>query len=522
MRTKNRRSNFALLFFLFLALSVKSQEIENAIVSLILPIGNQDYCIIVDESTNIRYKSSPYNKGELTLSQNVSLSVIENQTNTFEVSSPTLTNRLYATSDLTPADDEFLFPTNNLPQIVNEILFFDNESAAAAYYESIDKLINENQSEESGLEERLDIIESHFTGFISYRSFLNYKYKITEGNLSEIDIDKMGNEDFVKDDIQKTLLNKDRLIGIGDFIYYFHAPNVKIKIDKLNKFALSVLKDLEDDTDVLDPNSIFFDTLNFQVIAHHVRTMKNLRGEVIVNNTKYTTTPQIQNVSCSVYKKMVRISREKCTFTDQTWHCSTYWSQDGDELTIDWNDGTIEYIDQYWGQWIEHTYTSPGTYHPTTITSFQGGLYEVNDGIGTNGTAMTILVETACTQEEDGIYYSYTTGNLKMTASLWVSDNFFGNHIGSYTHAWKKKANGSWDRTKAEIYTSVDGTFRNENCIIQDTKSGSKHHNNDKKIQEKKHKLFKHFDIANGDIKSYHYMIKNGVTITKELVLNPC
>ena len=68
----------------------------------------------------------------------------------------------------------------------------------------------------------------------------------------------------------------------------------------------------------------------------------------------------------------------------------------------------------------------------------------------------------------------------------------------------------------------VYGVFRNDDCIQQSTKSGYKHHNNQKTCQKTKNKIFQHYDVSNGDVHSGHYINKWETHVELTHVLNPC
>jgi hypothetical protein len=66
----------------------------------------------------------------------------------------------------------------------------------------------------------------------------------------------------------------------------------------------------------------------------------------------------------------------------------------------------------------------------------------------------------------------------------------------------------------------VEGVFRQDDDC---DKSGTKENNNDKKIEKTKTKLWsKYSEFSNGDVKTTHRLIKGNITITDELILNPC
>ena len=70
----------------------------------------------------------------------------------------------------------------------------------------------------------------------------------------------------------------------------------------------------------------------------------------------------------------------------------------------------------------------------------------------------------------------------------------------------------------------VEGVFRqDDDCEKTKSESGTKENNNDKKIEKTKTKLWsKYSEFSNGDVKTTHRLIKGNVTITDELILNPC
>jgi hypothetical protein len=68
----------------------------------------------------------------------------------------------------------------------------------------------------------------------------------------------------------------------------------------------------------------------------------------------------------------------------------------------------------------------------------------------------------------------------------------------------------------------VDGIFRDNNCDEQEHKEDSKYRKLDKKVQVKETKIWRRYDFSDGDVNSYHYMIKGDLTLILNLILNPC
>jgi hypothetical protein len=111
-----------------------------------------------------------------------------------------------------------------------------------------------------------------------------------------------------------------------------------------------------------------------------------------------------------------------------------------------------------------------------------------------------------------------------LRSKIWITHNWLVKQVGSYTHAYIK--DGSvWKQTRANISNTIDGTFRDEVCIIKDQKDGSNSRSNAKEVQRIKTKLFafvKSNSSANNDVTSTHKMFKNNTTITVNMQLIVC
>ncbi|MBK6527464.1 MAG: hypothetical protein IPG07_19065 [Crocinitomicaceae bacterium] len=197
-------------------------------------------------------------------------------------------------------------------------------------------------------------------------------------------------------------------------------------------------------------------------------------------------------------------------------------------LSIDWDDNSpIQVINNYTGQEISHFYNDLGTYFPTATIVFNdryGDEQTLEDGNSTDGKEIEFQVQTACTDADAHQYYPTISsdGNWLMGSKIWINNNFFGSHIGSYTHSWKKNNSGAFERHKSDIYAKVYGKFRNDDCVHNETKEKSDLQQLQKKNQVTKHKIRKFYGFANGDVTSSHYMVKGSIFLQKNLVLNPC
>jgi hypothetical protein len=494
----------------------------------IISLGTQDYSIINEDGTSIYYKTSPFTRGELSVNQAVTLDLVDEDQGIVEVIAESLTSSLFAVEIGLNESGQYVEPMSTMPYFENNILFFNSEEHLLDSREEMDAYID--QSENTTMDEYLDLFEENYSGFKSFRTHFIEKYDLINGEFTSEEIESIENEDFLADDINKTILNEYRLVGIADEVIYFHSENQWVKVDKNDQQAINALMALEDYTDLYDPSNGLGDKNRFKIITPLIDSNiePSPKGEFdLGGGFKFTSTPMIQNISCNVYEKMLKVGVKKCEFDAvyDTWDCNA-WFLATMTLTVNWGDGQTSVYNNYTeNTWVGHTYASLGTFYVTTILTFsdgQGNNVILEDGSGMAGSSLLFAVSNACTQAELSRWGVQSGGNWKMTTKLWHQDNFFGNKIGSYTHAWKKQANGSYKSRKADIYTGVIGVFRDQDCSYESTKEGNKHHYNDKKIQKTKTKLFKHYDIGNGDVNSLHKLVKDGIHLQESLILNPC
>lgn len=517
-------TNVKLTIFMFLlAFGVNSQILKEAEVRVVLSMGELDYAIISETGTSNYYKTSIYAEGELLVNEQVKLNFNSQSDYTPSVVAEGLSNTLY--SELIGNESRSIAqpPLENMPSIENEILFFNDESAALKYYNSLSAYINDTITGDTIVEEKLDLFEEYYSGYTSWRTSLNDRYDWDNNSFDDDQIASIEAEDFVNDVIQKTFLNKNRLVGIGDRIYYFHKENVKIDIDKNDEEALQILIDIEDGDNLTGTGSPVMFLERFNIHAPQVDLYATKSSITNPEVRKVELTPVVNNISCSIYKKTLYLDMDYCTWENGGWTCGNYnlgvpW--DVVTVTVDWDDGTpLETIVGYHGADIEHTYSATGTYYPkTTAQTFLGTLI---DGNGTSGTNIVINVGNACSGLDHHEDDEASSGNWKMTTKLWVSNNSFGNHIGGYTHAWKKDGSG-WKRKSAKINVIIDGVFRDESCNPKASKHGDAHRNNQRRVEKIKTKLWKHFDIGNGDVHSEHNLKKGGVEMVITMSLSPC
>lgn len=493
---------------------------RNANVIGTISYGETEYCYLNEAGTNIIYKSAAYISSELNDGQLVEIQSTENE-GQVKVISSSLSTELYAQKN--EVGNELFLEIDSAPTLEYEILFFENEEKAKNYYESIE-LYLDHSNEELDVNDLLDNIEESFAGYESFRTFFNNKYDFENGEFQKEQITRIEEEDFLSDEILKTLLNKDRLVGLGNEIIYFHNETQKVRIQKSDIDALLTLQSINDDDDLFLMN---LDS-KYEIEAPLVQTSKYEKGFVIISGKKYETSPQVENVNCSIYEKRLRILFSECTWDQvpQDWDCTVLSGLDlisfpySIQLTIDWGDGSpLETISDYTCGYVNHVYPTQGVYYPTTTFSFSSAVIE--DGNGTTGNSIVMNVSTSCQENPYHTYGNTFSNDWILTSKLWYKINMFGTKIGAYSHAWKKQNNGYWKRKKATLHTKVMGDFRNDDCDIALQKQGQKTKTR-KKVQKTKSSVITDYDIYNGDVRSIHWLSKGSIYIYKELVLNPC
>jgi hypothetical protein len=445
-----------------------------------------------------------------------------------------------------------------LPSYDNEILFFENSEHLAQLYNLTSQYI-ETISGNDSTELFLNNIEKLFEGnFTSFRSYINNKYSL-DSSYTEDQFILMSKENFISDEILNTYFNQYRLIGLGDTVYYYHNREEILSTHKSNELGIQFLKEkarFKDDNVDLD----IFNNISAIDLEKYEITYKSKKGKKGHNKGIYyqqnpfgsdtyyqTIAEQIDDVEqCNPYKKGIKLetwygnvnsasSSNYNYYTDLT----TYTTQSDFivntvQLVINWGDSSSpQVVNNYTNKFaIYHTYPQGSqtvfnvTIETKLIDFVTGQVISIFDGANYPVSGPIIFhTDVACTTTDKQIYKvkNSSDGNWKMLMSGWISENLFGSHIGGYTRALKKQSNGNWKLEKAKIKVHVEGVFRNDSCIQNEFKSGQKEHDNDKKIEKIKAKLFKRYSQhANGDVKTKHRLIKGGIILEDQIILNPC
>jgi hypothetical protein len=516
---------------LLVALGGFAQSMNGTVVGII-SLGTQDYCFISEDGTSNVFKTSPYTAGELQVQDEVDLrrTRIQNQV---EVTADPLSTQLFAMLEVAVPGQSIYYPdVSRLPQLVDGILYFDDEAHLVEVYDMV-TLFLEDESYDKGMDTKLDEIEQNeFPLFTSFRTYFNTRYNWVDGSFTELEIEDISNKDYVFDEIYKMFLNESALIGIDDRVYYYHDEDNIVSVLSTDEEGILTLGSIAS----LSQNEGYDLFAPFSIIFNARYSVHSTKGELGANPKGNVTGPTgvtYQSIPGKRYKECLPL--EKGLLMELLVAGNNFYgSVTNVSLTIDWNDGvsSIQTINNYDGETIWHTFPTATFYYPKTTLTFDHAGYtiSINDGNGTlnignittAGDNIIFDASFTCTQNDNHDVDWIKVGNKIMECKAWVKHNTVTKQVGSYTHSWKQKTDGSWKREKALISAQCRGVFRDLYCVAEETRGGFKEHSNDKKIQKTKGKAFKRYTLGTGDIESWHHLQKSGVDILHYITVNPC
>lgn len=508
------------------------------------------------------FKTSVFYTDEFIVGQELEL-VEKSILGEYDIVSP-LTERPGIAKKIGNIDNTYSILINrlDLPRFKNEILFFRDTTHLYEFHQQIngfDTLITD-------FDELLDELELYFDGYYSFRKHLNDKYQIVEYQEGDED-DGLGmtddeflafeKEDFIADRVQRFIFNRNRLLGIGNTVYYFHQMNQIVSTNEINIDEVEILKSIsleeidelfESTSNLLTNNRFDFEfngtyTLSEYSLMDQIDNDSFIPKGIFVSpngQERFESNFVIKEIveHCNPFKKALRfyVEREYLD-TTSTWTADSVLlnlaNKSNVVLTIDWGDGSsLQTVNNYnTDQWIEHTYPDTiTTYYPTTTLTwsevFNGQPFTVSliDGqsTGPDGKIIEIKIKDACGVASLANWRHSESSNWRLRSKIWFTQNFFGRHIGSYSESWVKN-NNKWKQQKSQIRTTINGHIRNENCNVVATKYGERNKSNAKKADRTKTWLFNgSYIISNGEITSSHRLEKGSVLINATMVLNPC
>lgn len=542
-----------------LSFSTYAQTTEATVLSKVR-FGGYYFYFLESNSSQDLFKTSVFYNDELTEGQRVELSRDE-QNDNYRIVSPATDQSAIAKKLNNNIDEDVLsyIKKLDLPILENEILFFRDTAHLYKFSDQFYKLDDE-LTEDLELDDLLDALESLYNGYYSFRTYLNDKYKIAEYD-DEDEFDEFGmtdeeflafeEEDFIADRVHRSIFNSNRLIGIGERVYYYHGLNQIISTSVTDKNGIQefIIASIKQDYNIYDMNNPFMLGVNFEFEKNPNISFIKPNFDIFVEDDVppkggfihvptsmyYSTIPVGKNSigHCDAFTKALTIETYVAHLNlENDPNDPAYqdpWSLVGKNavLTIDWNgDGSyIEVINNYNNETIYHTYSSEGEFKPkTTLAVFEpylGFTIVIQDGYGTDGEWITFNTEVACTDEDAAKWKHTENNNWRLRSKIWSTNNIFGMHAGSYSQGFEKK-NNKWKAKKSKIRTTIDADFRKQ-CEFETNKTGQRNKNNAKEASRRKTSLFKwSYSIANADVTSTHRLNISGITIQANMVLNPC
>lgn len=410
------------------------------------------------------------------------------------------------------------FPIKNTPKIKDGILIFDSQEHLYSYYNYLDEIVEKGYDNNLDSDSLLKEIEDKLE-FKSYRQHFINNYDWEDKEFSKEEIEELYKEDYIFDDIRKSILNQYLEVIIANDVYIYYSENKVIKVPiKLFDVVLEI-RNIKKKDDYELPIEIFKPGIELiSNTSSYSNLLKASDGDYYYPNFGQDA------YSCDVFKKAIYVELRRSydttiynnyNGTQMTTHKDI--SYRANKIEVDFGDNSpIHTVYNDTDFWVDHEYTSTGNYTVKatyTYTNFKSG------AIVNLTEEFTIAVNGSCTSRNSHSYGSQNDGSWELAYKLWTKEDFFGKHLASYSHSWKKNNRGRWKRKKANLFCRVEGVFRNSNCYANESLAKSKT-TYGKKLTSKKHRNKKFRDIQNGDCKSSHSF--GGGSWYDILVLNPC
>ena len=293
------------ILFLLIGVIATAQELKDAVVMGVIPIGNNYFAIINDVESNISYKTSAYKNDELDTNQPLQLLFTNDNGIRIEVISRILTERVYVHEIGNTANILTTSPAFRMPILENDILFFESEAHINECMILIENYIDHDNT---NTDDMLDNIEELYIGYTSYRTWFNTEYDWLNGSFTTEQLIATAKLDFLNDDIFKTLLNENKLIGVGSTVHCIEAPGISVSCDKTNLAAIQAISAIGDKygkvtSDLLLEVSKYDLDLFIDGEEHSPPKGKHIVTETL----QYVTENLITDLNCNTYDKKLQI-----------------------------------------------------------------------------------------------------------------------------------------------------------------------------------------------------------------------
>jgi len=516
-------------------MNAQSQVLKSGTVLGVIQLGSIEYSIINEDNTDNIYKSAAHSIGQLHESESVYLAFSSSSiTDNCEVKGSN-TERIYATK-VTGEQTIPSYITTIAPTLVNDILYFDDKEHLEKFEDMMANYVKEYPLIDS--DTLLNQIERMFAGFTSYRTHFENKHNLGRGEFTADQILQILNEDNIKDIYLKTLFNGQKLIGIGDSVYFYAAHGQIATVAKTNNSGIQLLKNLHDiqarNRTIFDLDNHWLEIIFNKGSVYIDNEIKELRGThyVVPEDTngyyeRYVSEPTLKS-ECDPLKKSIRVSVKHEIYNSSIHDVnSVILSNSSATLTINWGDGTaVQTVNNYTGENILHTYGTASSFHPITTITFNSpnGIITITDGSTGDLTFNTTISCTTADHEKSANYIG-SNPNFMMTCVVWVNNGNTFNRLGGQTMGFLRNPNGTWSLGYFSIInTQIQGVFRNENCNAAQTVNGTNTKYGNNFVQEKKTKWARsRSTVGTGDVWSAHNMTFGSVlNMYHQLYINPC
>lgn len=544
MSKKNKQN--PLILFLFLIISGISIGQENARVVSVFNLGIIEYAYLFDESNQTYLKTTAFQTGTISEGQEVQIiPFVNNLDPKIEKQLNVDGQNLSIYAELL-VNDAFSLPPNaiyGMPWVEGDILFFSSKEHLAEFI-SILSDFTDSRFEESYF--LMTCFEKQFPSYKSFNRMLHENFNYFYGEIEDEVREEINQIDYFRDDIFKSIVNEFGEIGIGDSVQI-------MKNIENNCYTFIIEKSKENDYKLLRSySSSDFDT-NLVELKSKMKTFKDgveIQGfKKTVHSTFSANIPIIYTGGFNAEKVNCSLDKVKIN-----WHLTrTYGSSNLNFInqnqfsglaTIDWGDGTTstQIVNSPSLIFIPATQFTPASYTGSTSFTISHTYPTVNQSYNivvnvvinsesvTNPTTFTLSddqdftqPELACTDQSfnSGEFFDNISPTLRMVSEGYINNWVAWHSVGAKTTFEEKKSNG-WKREKANLEVEIYGTFRKNDCTVGESKHDDKIKENKKDISVSVQKWWRKWSVANGDCYSKHKATKNGNSVSRTIVFNPC
>lgn len=414
-----------------------------------------------------------------------------------------------------------------LPTLRNQTLAFNSTQHLQEYYNWLKSSV---YTRDTVLYPTQDSLLSVIENALNFRSVRN--------NLLQISIERNDEEDWLRDDIRKSILNEDYEVVIDGYKYVYYSENQIYKFPESDYVQEQMLKELTKGDDEIVPVRSLRDSTELLSKSITWRKQRSNRGGGdYASNCSYSCDRFIQRFACDPLKIRLNathladfiINEINANITNDP-VVSTNWM-------IDFGDGSEPVFTEGWSLQLDHRYPVNGNY---TIKLSVG--YE--DYCGEPFVSVSdiyyepIEVSEGCYNGNKSVIAHDESYGKRMTSELWVKHDIFGEHQVATTKSYEWKSNWlgnfSWRSEDAYVLTDLWWAFRDEDCnyavvgnyfsgldfepVLETDWCSSCDSKRAGKTVSGQGNLF----IADDEVRSRHKVINEGIVLERELILDFC